>query len=219
MGRGLSRQYVAVPNVGWLSERTVADQQQVTIAPTTDEGRALATITVAFSSDPVVRWFMRDADQYLRFWPPFVMAFAGAGFAAGTIDTVEDHCGVGMWLPPGEGSDEEAIGAVVAEAIPASQRDEVDELFEQMGDHHPVDPHWYLPLIGVDTSAQNRGYGSALLAHALERCDRDRMPAYLEATSQKNRALYARHGFEEIGRIQAGSAPPMWPMWREPPGG
>ena len=195
------------------------DQLQGTIAPATDEGRVLATITVAFSSDPVVRWFMRDADRYLRFWPAFVMAFAGAGFAAGTVDTIDDHRGVGMWLPPGAGSDEGAIGEVVAEAVPAVQRDEVDELFEQMGEHHPVDPHYYLPLIGVDPSAQNRGYGSALLTHALERCDRDRMPAYLEATSQQNRALYARHGFEEIGVIQAGSAPPLWPMFREPHGG
>jgi hypothetical protein len=48
-----------------------------------------------------------------------------------------------------------------------------------------------------------------LLRHALERCDRDRLPAYLDATSPRNRALYARHGFEELGVIQAGSSPPM----------
>jgi len=31
------------------------------------------------------------------------------------------------------------------------------------------DPHWYLPLIGVDATKQGRGYDSALLRHALER--------------------------------------------------
>ena len=30
------------------------------------------------------------------------------------------------------------------------------------------------------------------------------------------RPHYARHGFEELGVIQAGSSPPMWPMRRSP---
>ena len=61
---------------------------------------------------------------------------------------------------------------------------------------------------------QGHGHGSALLAHALDRCDQDHLPAYLEASSPRNKALYERHGFEEIGVIQAGSSPPMWPMVR-----
>lgn len=55
-----------------------------------------------------------------------------------------------------------------------------------------------------------------LLRHALERCDQDQLPAYLEATSPMNRSLYGRHGFEEIGVIQAGASPPLWPMLRNP---
>jgi GNAT superfamily N-acetyltransferase len=84
----------------------------------------------------------------------------------------------------------------------------------QMAEFHPQEPHWYLPLIGVDTTKQGQGYGSALLVHALARCDEDGLPAYLEASSPRNKVLYARHGFEEIGVIQAGSSPPMWPMLR-----
>jgi GNAT superfamily N-acetyltransferase len=48
---------------------------------------------------------------------------------------------------------------------------------DQTDDFHPKGPHWYLPLIGVDATKQGRGYGSALLRHALERCDRDGLPA------------------------------------------
>ena len=44
-------------------------------------------------------------------------------------------------------------------------------------------------------------------------CNAD-MPAYLEASSPRNKALYERHGFVEVGLIQAGSSPPMWPMLR-----
>jgi hypothetical protein len=41
-------------------------------------------------------------------------------------------------------------------------------------------------------------------------------PAYLEATSEINKRLYLRHGFETIGEIRLPSGPSMWPMWREP---
>ncbi len=57
---------------------------------------------------------------------------------------------------------------------------DVFAVFEQMGRHHPREPHWFLPLIGVDPMYQGQGRGSALLRHALLQCDRDRVPAYLE---------------------------------------
>ena len=76
--------------------------------------------------------------------------------------------------------------------------------------------HWYLPLLAVDCAHQGRGYGSALLRHGLERCDRDGLPAYLEASSPRNKPLYERHGFREIGVIQGGTSPPVWPMVRNP---
>ena len=88
--------------------------------------------------------------------------------------------------------------------------------FGQFEAHHPHGAHWYLPLIGVDPARQGHGYGSALLRHALARCDRDGVPAYLEATGPRNRALYERHGFAAVGTIRAGAWPPIWPMVRRP---
>lgn len=193
----------------------MASSERIEISPAADEARAISTITVAFASDPVVRWLFPDAHQYLTYWPRFVRAFAGAAFAAGTADSVEDDGGVAMWLPPGAGPDEEAIGELLGEAVPAHAQKEVLTFFGQMEEFHPTGQHWYLPLVGVDVTRHGRGIGSALLAHALERCDRDGLPAYLEATSHLNRALYARHGFEEIGEIQTGGSPPMWPMLRQ----
>ena len=131
-------------------------------------------------------------------------------------DTIDSCGGVALWFPPGVGSDDEAMGALVAEAVPAADHDEVFGFLSQMGEFHLAEPHWYLPLIGVDVTKQGRGYGSALLRHALERCDRDGLPAYLEATSPLSKTLYERHGFEELGVIQEGTSPPMWPMQRRP---
>lgn len=96
----------------------------------------------------------------------------------------------------------------------SSQQEEVAAIFEQMDRHHPQVPHWYLPLIGVDPAHQDKGYGSALLRHALLLCDRDHAPAYLESSNPANIPLYRRHGFEVLGTIQAGTSPPLFPMLR-----
>ncbi|SMG50013.1 GNAT family N-acetyltransferase [Agreia pratensis] len=62
-------------------------------------------------------------------------------------------------------------------------------------------PHWYLGEIGVSASARGRGVGSALLAHGLARADASGHPSYLESSTEKNRALYRRNGFLELGLI------------------
>jgi len=51
----------------------------------------------------------------------------------------------------------------------------------------------------------------------LDRCDREGTPAYLEASSERNRALYERHGFElrDTFHLPMGG-PPIRKMWRDP---
>jgi ribosomal protein S18 acetylase RimI-like enzyme len=85
-----------------------------------------------------------------------------------------------------------------------------------MASHHPKEPHWYLPLIGIDPACQGKGFGSALLKHATDICDHDGMLAYLESSNLANVPLYERHGFEAIGRIQVGGSPVLTPMLRRP---
>ncbi len=85
-----------------------------------------------------------------------------------------------------------------------------------MGNYHPHDePLWYLAFIGVDATSQSRGLGSALLSHALRLCDEQGTRAYLESSNPANIPFYERHGFEVMGKIEVGSAPPIHPMIRE----
>ncbi|HEX9903351.1 MAG TPA: GNAT family N-acetyltransferase [Propylenella sp.] len=79
---------------------------------------------------------------------------------------------------------------------------------------HPREPHWYLPWMGVVPEAQGMELGSALLRIGLSRADADGLPAYLEATSRRNAALYARHGFKAIGVVEAPGYPQIIAMWR-----
>lgn len=110
--------------------------------------------------------------------------------------------------------DEQALMAHFQRTVPDKHQDTLFAVFEQMGRYHPDEPHWYLPLIGVDPAQQGRGYGSALLAHALRLCDEDGTPAYLESSNPRNIPLYQRNGFEVLGTIEAGNFPPITPMLR-----
>jgi GNAT superfamily N-acetyltransferase len=94
-----------------------------------------------------------------------------------------------------------------------------ERLFEILGlmeAKHPVEPHHYLFLLGTRPDRQGRGLGSSVMAPVLQTCDRDRVPAYLEASSERNKHLYLRHGVEVTDEIQLPGGPSLWPMWRSP---
>ncbi len=188
----------------------------VRAATASDESRAVDVIVLAFSSDPVVRWFYPDAHQYLTNFPAFVRAFGGKAFAQGTAYYVEGYPGAALWLPPDVHPDVDAVVALIQRTVHDRKQENLFAIFEQMGAFHPTEPHWYLPLIGVDPAHQNKGHGSALLKHALVPCDRDNKIAYLESSNPANISLYERHGFELLGTIEVGTAPPVFPMLRRP---
>jgi len=60
------------------------------------------------------------------------------------------------------------------------------------------------------------GMASALLEPTLRRCDRDRLPAYLESSNEANLPFYGRHGFEVVAQISIADGPTLWPMLRQP---
>jgi ribosomal protein S18 acetylase RimI-like enzyme len=181
-----------------------------------EQPQAEGVIVLAFSTDPMARWSLGGAQQYLAVMPQLVQAFGGRAFAAGTADVVEGLGGVALWLAPGVEADVERLGAIMEEHAQPSVLSDALRVFEEMDRFHPKGPHWYLPLIGVDPAAQNRGHGSALLEYALARADEDGLPAYLESSNPRNITLYQRHGFDILGTIQIGSSPPLVPMLRQP---
>ena len=184
------------------------------LASVSHEAAAIAAVTMGFSTDPVARWFYPEPADYYRWFPKFVRAFAGASINDGTAFCTANYSGAALWLKPGAHPDEDAIGELVEESIPMSRQPEVFRLFEEMGAGHPETPHWYLPMIGVDTFQQNRGIGASLMREALTQCDEDGLPAYLESSNPRNISLYLRFGFKVVGEIRVGDIPPLVPMLR-----
>jgi GNAT superfamily N-acetyltransferase len=85
-----------------------------------------------------------------------------------------------------------------------------------MGEMHPDEPHWYLPLIGTDPLHQGQGYGARLMSKTLSLCDQQQLPAYLEATNPRTIPFYQRFGFEVKAQIRCGECPLITTMWRAP---
>ena len=176
--------------------------------------QCVALIVSAFSNDPVARWLYREPHAFLEHFPSFVRVYGSGAFERGSAHYIEG-CAAALWFPPGVRPDEDAVVALIKGTVPASDQDEVFELFELMEEAYPKEPHWYLLLIGADPGQQGRGFGSALLSHALEICDRQKAPAYLEPTSPRSVGLYQRHGFEALPIIQLGGSPAITPMFRK----
>ena len=189
-----------------------------TVKPISDAGQAAAidTVVLAFAADPVARWTWSGSYEYLTGMPKLVRAFGGQAFTHGTAICTDTNAGVALWLPPGVHPDEEKLGEALESTVAPAHCQDVFATFEQMAKYHPDEPHWYLPMIGVDPAHQGKGHGDALMSHVLAQCDRDGTPAYLESTNPRNISLYLRHGFVALGTVQAGSSPPLTPMLRRP---
>jgi ribosomal protein S18 acetylase RimI-like enzyme len=180
------------------------------------EASLVATITMAFSTDPVARWFYPNPSDYTRWFPGFVRAFAGKAIEDRTAIYNPNYSGAALWLRPGAEPDEAALVKLVNDSLSTEQQSVMFELFEKMGEGHPTEPHWYLPMIGVDTYRQNLGIGGELMKISLARSDREGLPAYLESSNPRNISLYTRCGFEELGEIRVGDCPPLVRMLRKP---
>jgi ribosomal protein S18 acetylase RimI-like enzyme len=179
-----------------------------------DRASAIHVLTLAFASDPAVRWMYPEAQAYLTHFPRFAEAFGGKALEEKTACLAHDLGGAALWLPPGVHADGDAIGAIVGESADRASLDEIASVFGEMDRYHPKEPHWYLAMIGVDPSRQGRGIGSSLLASTLSRVDSEGMPAYLESSNPANVPLYERHGFEVQGEIRGAEGPPVFPMFR-----
>lgn len=181
-----------------------------------DTDTLAATLAEAFQSDPVLSWCYPDVAERARILPTMFRVVLEAVIPHAGVETALEGVAVSVWVPPTAELDEERM---VGDLGTASEQ-YADRMFTLMGlvdEHHPAHrEHQYLFILGTRDAWQSRGLGTALLRSVLSECDRDGVPAYLEATSERNRSLYERHGFEVTEMIRLPDGPPLWCMWREP---
>ena len=184
------------------------------------EAREIAeTLAAAFFDDPVIGWAWSEPSRRREILADFFELMVMESLASNETYTTDDFAGAALWLPPEAQKvpDEQVAGfAEAVECVTAEFAPRVLELFSVLEDHHPHEPHYYLPIIGTRPDRQGSGIGSNLLDPVLSRCDQQKVPAYLEATTSRSQGLYARRGFQVIEEIQVRNGPRLWAMWREP---
>ncbi|MFE0171622.1 GNAT family N-acetyltransferase [Streptomyces sp. NPDC059002] len=187
-----------------------------------DRADVVRLLDEAFMQDPVSSWVFPGEEHRLRMHSGLMEAFFDLALDEGYVDVTEDGAAAALWWSVPAGVPEEG-----GEDGPALLREAVDpdnervELVGRLTDAvHPTDrPHQYLHMIAVQPERQGEGLGTALVAAVLERCDREGLHAYLEASNARSRDLYARLGFGFMGTtLDLPDGPRMWPMWREPRG-
>lgn len=187
-----------------------------------EQGQLAQTLAAAFSEDPVLGWLVPDEsrrEERLRRF--FALELRHMGFARGTVWTSDGFPGATICMPPGcwHLPTRVALGHGPAFSRAFGGRLPIATALQTALElRHERRPHWYILAVGVRPEHQGRGLGTALLSPTLARCDREGLPAYLEASSERSVALYERLGFEHVGESRLFGSPPIWRMLRSPQG-
>jgi GNAT superfamily N-acetyltransferase len=187
---------------------------------TVEDAQRLQTVLAeAFVEDPVFGWLIpNDNRRRARLRRYFGIELRQFALPHGRVWTTDDLAGAMLSLPPGKwrvplhttllhGS---AFGVQVARAARLGVAMELRHM------RHMREPHYYVRDIGVHPDMQGRGLGSALMRPTLDRCDREGLPAYIEASSERSAALYERLGFQLTEELRVWGSPPLHLMIRSP---
>ena len=183
----------------------------------TEPGAVGAVLGRAFLGDPLFDWLVRGDDREARLTRMFT-TFAQA--PAAHLLVLPERTAAAIWRPPGAWRDGLRELVRTAPTLAGAVRGGVVRglrLQHVVERHHPHEPHWYLEALGAVPEARGTGVGGRVVQPVLDRCDAERLPAYLESSNPRNWSFYERLGFVRGTPLPVPSGcPVLLPMWREP---
>ena len=99
------------------------DIPQINKIESKDHDAIKASVTLGFSSDPLLRYFFREPHKYLRSFSEFMDAFLSLSIPAGGAYADSNFSGGSIWLPPGVHLDDDDLSHTFAD-IPEAIYDE-----------------------------------------------------------------------------------------------
>jgi hypothetical protein len=102
------------------------------IAGDTEIEHAIATLVLAFATDPVARWMYNDPHQYLVHIPRLFRALGASSFEARAAQRTSDGTGIAIWLPPGVYGEDGPLEAVIAGSIVGERQAEAAAIIGQL---------------------------------------------------------------------------------------
>jgi len=180
-----------------------------------------ALLARSFLDDPVASHVFPDGARRQAALRVFFATQMRADYLPfGGCSTTDDHSGAAVWAPAGKPllTGVRAMLALLP-VLPYVVTNLVStlRLLNTVESMHPHEPHWYLATLGTAPERRGQGIGSALMRPALEHCDAQGLPCYLESSKDRNVPFYRRHGFEVVKEVALGrDGPTIWTMWRHP---
>ncbi|MFZ1155367.1 MAG: GNAT family N-acetyltransferase [Solirubrobacteraceae bacterium] len=181
-----------------------------------DARRLTERLAEAFLEDPIFSWLMPDeSSRSARLRRFFGIELRRLVLPRGHAWTSSGLTGAALSLPPGSWSTPPHI-ALLQGGCFGFHLHRAAGLLALIEWRHLRGPHYYFAYIGVAPAAQGQGLGSRLMRPTLDRCDEEQLPAYLEASSERNAVLYERLGFELKREVRFAGSPPLRLMVRPP---
>ncbi len=176
-------------------------------------------IADAFFPLPPCRWLISDGAARREILPGFFRMYVEHAMADGIVYTTAARTAAALWIPAGPEGPRQPGGYDEQLAEVAGQWAERFVTFDQQLDarHLTGVTHHHLAILAVRPDMQGRGTGTALLDayHAI--LDGEGTVAYLEASDERTRGTYLRHGYTDYGSpIELPGGPFMYPMIRHP---
>jgi ribosomal protein S18 acetylase RimI-like enzyme len=180
--------------------------------------------SAAYRADPLISYFVRnDARRSEALRQLFDFCLREQALAHGHVTMTEDGKACAAWLPPEARptmplAQQLTLLPRMARICSLGRVARLAAVLSLLERHHPSEPpHHYLYLLAVVPERQGQGLGSALLQAGLRTIDRARAATYLETATERNLALYERHGFAVTGETRLPSdGPKLWFLWRAP---
>lgn len=189
---------------------------EIRTATAADADVLVPLLAAAFAEGALADWLVPDPADRPRINEAYFADAFRYEVEGGKVYTNDALTGVAFWSH-----------RVDAQELPAERKEALHQLtgpyaerfcwLEQaFADRHPTPSHHYLAFLAVAPEQQGKGIGAALLkAYHTQHLDPRGLPAYLEATNPRNRALYRQHGYVDGPElVLPDGGPALYPMWR-----
>lgn len=196
-------------------------------ATLTDLDALVPAYGAAVSDEAVASWMLPDEERRRRLaeatgFGRYVRELLEAGMLV--VAETDGIAGISVWLRANGSRTNEAAEAADEETallreVYGEHVDWVRQVGALTAQRHPLGrPYFYLQQMAVLASHRGRGLGGSMLQYGLAIADAQGLPTYLEASTPRNRALYARYGFVDDGALieLPDEGPRLQPMRREP---
>jgi GNAT superfamily N-acetyltransferase len=147
------------------------------------------------------QWLIPDEAARREIFPSYFRMYVEHAMTDGMVHTTPGRDAAALWIPLGTGLPDPPAGyhQQLAE-ITGPWAPRFTAFDASLDAHHLTGTeHHHLAILAVRPARQGHGTGTALLDFHHAVLDQQRITAYLEASDQRTRRLYLRHGYADHG--------------------